>query len=78
MKKVLFILSEFGYWGEELIGPLEKLDAAGYEIDFATPTGKRPVALTPSMDPTFVDLTSLGFLGKKGEKGGPSSRSLLR
>ena len=55
MKKVLIILSEYGYWGEELIGPLEVFDQEGYQIDFATPTGKRPVALPPSMDPTFVD-----------------------
>jgi putative intracellular protease/amidase len=55
MRKILTILSEYGYWGEELIGPLETLDAAGYQVDFATPTGKRPVALPPSMDPTFVD-----------------------
>ena len=54
-KKVLFLLSEWGYWGEELIGPLETLDGAGYAVDFATPTGKRPVALTPSMDPKYVD-----------------------
>lgn len=55
MKKILIVLSEFGYWGEELVGPLETFDAAGYQVDFVTPTGKRPVALTPSMDPTFVD-----------------------
>jgi putative intracellular protease/amidase len=55
MKKILVILSEWGYWGEELIGPLEALDAAGYQLDFATPTGKRPIALPPSMDATFVD-----------------------
>jgi hypothetical protein len=28
-KKVLAILSEFGYWGVELVGPLRKLEAAG-------------------------------------------------
>lgn len=55
MRKILTILSEYGYWGEELVGPLETFDAAGYQVDFATPTGKRPVALPPSMDPTFVD-----------------------
>ncbi len=54
-KRVLFVLSEFGYWGEELIGPLEVLEKAGYRIDFATPKGTKPVALTPSMDPTYVD-----------------------
>ena len=54
-KRILIVLSEWGYWGEELIGPLETFDAAGYEVDFATPTGKRPVALPPSMDPDYVD-----------------------
>ncbi len=54
-KKVLIILSEYGYWGEELVGPLETFDAAGYEVDFATPTGQRPVALPPSFDETYVD-----------------------
>jgi len=54
-KKVLIILSEFGFWGEELIGPLETFDAAGYEVHFATPKGKRPVALPPSFDPEYID-----------------------
>ena len=54
-KRVLFVLSEFGYWGEELVGPLEVLEAAGYKIDFATPKGTKPAALPPSMDPTYVD-----------------------
>ncbi|MEO0012314.1 MAG: hypothetical protein RLZZ535_703 [Cyanobacteriota bacterium] len=54
-KKILIVLSEWGYWGEELVGPLETFDAEGYQVDFATPTGKRPVALTVSMDSTFID-----------------------
>lgn len=54
-KRVLFILSEYGYWGEELIGPLEMLEQAGYTADFATPTGKRAHALPPSMDPDYFD-----------------------
>lgn len=54
-KKILVVLSEWGYWGEELIGPLETFDASGYKVIFATPTGKRPIALPPSMDPDFVD-----------------------
>jgi putative intracellular protease/amidase len=54
-KRVLFILSEYGYWGEELIGPLEMLEQAGYTVDFATPTGKRAHALPPSMDPDYFD-----------------------
>ena len=54
-KRVLFVLSEFGYWGEELIGPLDVLEAAGYKVDFATPKGTKPLALPPSMDPNYVD-----------------------
>jgi len=55
MKRILVVLSEWGYWGEELVGPLDAFDRAGYKVDFVTPKGKRPVALTPSMDPRFVD-----------------------
>ena len=54
-KKILTILSEWGYWGEELVGPMERLEAAGFTLDFATPRGKRPTALPPSCDPTYVD-----------------------
>ncbi|MFE1315007.1 type 1 glutamine amidotransferase domain-containing protein [Streptomyces sp. NPDC058755] len=54
-KKILVILSEYGYWGEELIGPLHHFDQRGYQVDFATPTGKRPHALPPSMDPEYID-----------------------
>src|SRR3954454_8424135 len=54
-KRILIVLSEWGYWGEELVGPLETFDEAGYEVDFVTPTGKRPVAIGVSMDPEYVD-----------------------
>jgi putative intracellular protease/amidase len=54
-RRILIVLSEWGYWGEELLGPLETFEAAKYRIDFATPTGKRPKALAPSMDASFVD-----------------------
>ena len=54
-KKILIVLSEWGYWGEELVGPLSVFDKAGYEVDFATPKGKRPVAIGVSMDPAYVD-----------------------
>ncbi len=55
MKKVLFLISEWGYWGEELIGPLEACDQAGYDITFVTPTGKEPTPLAVSMDPSYLD-----------------------
>jgi putative intracellular protease/amidase len=54
-RRVLIILSEWGYWGEELVGPLEVFDRQGYEVDFATPQGKRPVAISVSMDPNYID-----------------------
>jgi len=60
-KRGLFILSEYGYWGEELIGPMEALEGAGYKIDFATPKGTKPMALPPSMDVNYIDPP----LGKK-------------
>ncbi len=54
-KKVLVVVSEWGFWGEELVGPLEVFDARGYTSVLATPTGRRPRALPPSMDPQFQD-----------------------
>lgn len=53
--KILAVLSEFGFWGEELIGPLEALEKAEYQVVLATPRGRRAPALTPSMDPEYVD-----------------------
>ena len=54
-KKILVVLSEYGYWGEELVGPLRQFDERGYEIVFATPNGRRPHALPPSLEPDFID-----------------------
>ena len=49
------VLSEWGFWGEELIGPLEAFAEQSYDVDFATPNGRRPVAIGVSMDPDFID-----------------------
>src|SRR3954454_6290713 len=54
-KKILVVLSEWGYWGEELVGPLEAFEEQGYSVDFMTPTGKRPVAIGVSMCPAYAD-----------------------
>jgi putative intracellular protease/amidase len=54
-KKILTIVSNHGYWGVELSGPMRKLEAAGYELIIATPKGQRPIALPPSYDPTYFD-----------------------
>lgn len=55
MKRILCCISEWGYWGEELVAPLEVLDSHGYVVDFMTPLGKKPHALAPSMTPGFFD-----------------------
>ncbi len=54
-KKILVLVSEHGYWAEEMIGPVSQFDARGYEVTFATPTGSRAHALPPSMDPDYID-----------------------
>lgn len=54
-KKIIAVMSEWGYWGIELVGPLRKLEAAGYSLDFTTPKGKRSPVLPPSADTTYVD-----------------------
>ncbi len=54
-KEVLVVLSEWGFWGEELVGPVEVLDKAGYKTTFMTPTGKRAHALPPSMTEGYFD-----------------------
>ena len=54
-KKILVMLSEWGYWGEELIGPLDVLTKAGYSLDFMTAFGRKPPALPPSMEEGYLD-----------------------
>jgi putative intracellular protease/amidase len=54
-QRILAVMSEYGYWGVELVGPLRKLEAAGYTFDFVTPKGRRSPCLPPSRDTTYVD-----------------------
>jgi putative intracellular protease/amidase len=54
-KRILILLSEWGYWGEELVGPLHHFKAAEFEVEFVTPTGKKPKAIPVSMDPEYID-----------------------
>jgi putative intracellular protease/amidase len=54
-KKILAIVSDHGYWGVELTGPMVKLEEAGYQLAIATPKGSRPQALPPSYDTTYWD-----------------------
>lgn len=53
--RVLIALSSFGFWGEELVAPMEALDEAGIEYRFATPYGHPPAVVPVSMDPEYVD-----------------------
>jgi putative intracellular protease/amidase len=54
-RTILVLLSEYGYWGEELTGPLFHFDKAGYGVVFATANGGRAHVLPPSVDPSYVD-----------------------
>ena len=54
-KQILCMVSEWGYWGEELVGPYDVLLDNGYTIDFMTAKGRKPPALPPSMEPGYLD-----------------------
>lgn len=54
-KNILMMVSEWGYWGEELVGPVDACDGAGYKIEFITPTGKKPTPLSVSCAPGYTD-----------------------
>lgn len=54
-KNILVMVSDWGYWGEELVGPVEACDGAGYNIEFITPTGKKPTPLSVSCAPGYID-----------------------
>lgn len=54
-KTVLVVMSENGLWVEELVKPVNRLKAAGYSVQFATPSGKTPFPDGASLDPTYKD-----------------------
>ena len=54
MTSALFVVSEYGYWAEECITPLERLDEAGVEITVATGSGQQPEIDDRSVDPEEV------------------------
>ena len=54
-KNILVMVSDWGYWGEELVGPVDACDGAGYNIEFITPTGKKPTPLSVSCAPGYID-----------------------
>jgi putative intracellular protease/amidase len=54
-KKVLLVATNYGAWAEEVQAPWDALTSAGHSVVLATPLGKKPLPLTISMDPNFVD-----------------------
>jgi putative intracellular protease/amidase len=54
-RNIMILVSEWGYWSEELLGPVETFDAAGYQLTFATARGERPTILDVSLNPSYVD-----------------------
>jgi putative intracellular protease/amidase len=55
MYRILIVLSEWGYWGEELVAPLAVFDAKNCSTDFVTPKGLRPIALPASYESKSID-----------------------
>jgi putative intracellular protease/amidase len=53
--RVLVVVSENGFWFEELIKPLKRLKEAGFEIQLATPKGNMPFPDGASLDPEYKD-----------------------
>ncbi len=54
-EKILAVMFESRYPGIELVGPLLKLETAGYSFDFVTPRGERSPVLPPSTERSYVD-----------------------
>jgi putative intracellular protease/amidase len=54
-KKILMLAPNYGGWGEEQQAPWDIFNKAGFEVTLATPRGKKPLPLTASVDPDFVD-----------------------
>jgi putative intracellular protease/amidase len=54
-KKVLLLAPNYGGWGEEQQAPWDAFKKAGFEVTLATPQGKKPLPLTISVDPGFID-----------------------
>ena len=68
-RKILCILSEWRFSGEELVGPLETLDQHGYEVVFATSQGTRLQLLPSSEDPRSIDpLLGHGVISEKNTR----------
>jgi hypothetical protein len=54
--KMLAAMSEWGYRGIELVGPLLKLATSGYSFDFVPPPRSKPSPLLPpSIDTSYMD-----------------------
>lgn len=54
-KKVLILATNYGSWGEELQAPWDIIKKAGHQLTLCTPLGKKPLPLSVSVDPDFVD-----------------------
>lgn len=54
-KKVLIVVSEHGFWVEELLKPLDRLNEAGIGYDFIVATGSMPYPDGGSLNADYVD-----------------------
>jgi putative intracellular protease/amidase len=55
MTKVLCVVSEHGFWAQELLLPVDRLESAGIEVHFASPTGAQPLPDPGSLESAYVD-----------------------
>ncbi|MFB9412295.1 type 1 glutamine amidotransferase domain-containing protein [Dactylosporangium matsuzakiense] len=54
-KHVLCVVSEYGFWAQELLLPVDRLESAGIAVHFASPTGAQPTPDGGSLDSSYVD-----------------------
>jgi putative intracellular protease/amidase len=53
--KIIAVIPQHGYWSSELTLTDQVFRAAGYEVDYATPRGRRPFVFGVSLDTSFRD-----------------------
>lgn len=53
---VLFVVSDWGSRGEELIGPLSACEKVGYEVAFVRPTRTKARRQTAGLRPSYIGL----------------------
>ena len=72
-RRILIVLSGWGYWGEELVGPLGEFDRVGYDVDFCTPE-RPPPECDPGQHGPGLLRPAAAAAGDDAGYGGPGAR----